>query len=227
MIYLQSITKTFTDGKNQVEVLHPVTLHVPRGEFIALVGPSGSGKSTLLTIMGALQKPSQGTVTIDEHQLAQLTENERSALRFNTLGFILQTSNLIPFFTVYEHFEFKVKQSDQAISASEIQALLESLDIDKLRDQYPESLSGGERQRVAIGLALVLKPSIILADEPTASLDTERAFDVIKLLKHITKEYNTSVIMVTHDHRMIKDCDETYEMIDGNLKRISSKKGTL
>lgn len=220
MIYLDSVTKTFADGKKSVEVLHPVTLHVPRGSFIAIVGPSGSGKSTLLTIMGALQKPSQGSVVIDDHQLSQLTENERSTLRFNTLGFILQTSNLIPFFTVYEHFEFKVRQSIQAISDRDIQNLLVSLDIDKLRDQYPESLSGGERQRVAIGLALILKPSIILADEPTASLDTERAFDVIKLLKRITSEYNTSVIMVTHDLRMIEDCDETYEMIDGTLKHI-------
>lgn len=220
MIYLESVTKSFNDGKNRVEVLHPVTLHVNRGSFVAIVGPSGSGKSTLLTIMGALQKPTQGTITIDNHQLSHLTENELSSLRFNTLGFILQTSNLIPFFTVYEHFQFKIRESNQNIADHEIRKLLESLDIDKLRDQYPESLSGGERQRVAIGLALILKPSIILADEPTASLDTDRAFDVVKLLKRITNEYNTSVIMVTHDLRMIEECDETYEMVDGTLKQI-------
>lgn len=95
MIYLESVTKSFNDGKNRVEVLHPVTLHVNRGSFVAIVGPSGSGKSTLLTIMGALQKPTQGTITIDNHQLSHLTENELSSLRFNTLGFILQTSNFI------------------------------------------------------------------------------------------------------------------------------------
>ncbi|AYV34054.1 ABC transporter ATP-binding protein [Erysipelothrix rhusiopathiae] len=220
MIYLDAVTKSFTDGKQTVEVLHPVSLHIERGSFVAIVGPSGSGKSTLLTIMGALQKPSSGNVTIENQQLSNLNEKQQSTLRFNTLGFILQTSNLIPFFTVYEHFEFKIKQSKNHIASTAIDDLLKSLDIYDIQNQYPESLSGGERQRVAIGLALILNPTIILADEPTASLDTERAFDVINLLKKVAKEYDTSVIMVTHDLRMIEDCDETYQMIDGTLTHL-------
>lgn len=220
MIYLDAVTKSFTDGKQTVEVLHPVSLHIERGSFVAIVGPSGSGKSTLLTIMGALQKPSSGNVTIENQQLSNLNEKQQSTLRFNTLGFILQTSNLIPFFTVHEHFEFKIKQSKNHIASTAIDDLLKSLDIYDIQNQYPESLSGGERQRVAIGLALILNPTIILADEPTASLDTERAFDVINLLKKVAKEYDTSVIMVTHDLRMIEDCDETYQMIDGTLTHL-------
>lgn len=217
MIKLEAITKSFADGSLEKQVLKPTTLTINNGEFVAIVGPSGSGKSTLLTIIGALQRPTQGTLTIDDRDVYALSENQRSDLRFKEIGFVLQGSNLIPYLTIREQFELKLKNAHAKDDKARIDTLLKQLSIDAIENSYPEDISGGERQRAAIGLALILNPPILLTDEPTASLDTEKAYQVVELLKEIATQRNTSVIMVTHDKRMLSYCDRIFDMKDGLL----------
>lgn len=223
LIEIQEITKTFNDGTNDVDILKSTTVSINANEFTAIVGPSGSGKSTLLTILGALQTPTSGTITIDDKNVGDLDANQLSSLRFESIGFVLQASNLVPYLTVYEQFEMKYKYAKLKKDQKRIDTLLEKLGISDLKNKYPDEISGGERQRVAIGTALLLKPKIILADEPTASLDTEKSYDVIKLLKEISVSEETAVVMVTHDKRMLKYCDRVLEMNDGVLKEITKK----
>ncbi len=218
MIKLRNILKDFNDGSKDVTVLKPTTLTINRNEFTAIIGPSGSGKSTLLTIIGALQTPTEGDLYIDGTDVLSLTENKRSDLRFNSIGFVLQGSNLVPYLTLYEQFEFKLKQAKQKNMKNKINEMFDQFDISHIKHKYPEEISGGERQRAAIGLALLLEPKILLTDEPTASLDTEKAYQVVETLKQVSTELNTAVVMVTHDNRMLEYCDRILEIEDGVLK---------
>ncbi|MGX7024470.1 ABC transporter ATP-binding protein [Vagococcus hydrophili] len=220
MLVMKDITKTFTQGKEEIHALKKINFNVKQGEFISIIGPSGSGKSTFLTISGGLQQPTSGDIRINDISFTNLSEKERSKLRFQEIGFILQASNLIPFLTIKEQFYLvdkvnKTKKQDEKISE-----LLKSLDIEHLKDKFPKDLSGGERQRVAIGRALFNDPHLILADEPTASLDTEHAYDVVKLLVKEAHEKQKATVMVTHDHRMIKWSDRVFEMRDGELVEV-------
>lgn len=217
MIKLKEITKDFYDGDTRVNVLKSTDLSIEPQEFVAIVGPSGSGKSTLLTIIGALQNPTSGSVEIDGEDISDLDAKDAADLRFRSIGFILQGSNLVPFLTVYEQFQMKMKQATIKDYDQTIDDMLEVLGIDDLRHKYPDEISGGERQRVAVGLALILKPQIILADEPTASLDSEKAYQVVEMLSTISKKQEASVIMVTHDKRMLSYCDRVFTMDDGVL----------
>lgn len=217
MIKLKEITKDFYDGDTRVNVLKSTDLSIEAQEFVAIVGPSGSGKSTLLTIIGALQNPTSGSVEIDGEDISDLDAKDAADLRFRSIGFILQGSNLVPFLTVYEQFQMKMKQATIKDYDKTIDDMLEVLGIDDLRHKYPDEISGGERQRVAVGLALILKPQIILADEPTASLDSEKAYQVVEMLSSISKKQEASVIMVTHDKRMLSYCDRVFTMDDGVL----------
>lgn len=226
MIRLNNITKDFNDGVESVHVLKSTNIEIASHEFVAIVGPSGSGKSTLLTIIGALQNPSSGAVFINDRDITTLNAKDAADLRFDSIGFILQGTNLVPFLNVYEQFEMKLKQAEVVDADRAINDMLESLNIENLRNKYPDEISGGERQRVAIGLALILKPQIILADEPTASLDTKKAYQVVETLSNIVKQEGTTVIMVTHDERMLSYCDRVFHMDDGFLtesnKRVRS-----
>lgn len=217
MIKIKNVTKQFDDGNTIVTAVDDVSLNLDEGKFVAIIGPSGSGKSTLLTMIGALQTPTLGEVIIDQKDISNFSEKELSTLRFEKIGFVLQGSNLVPYLTIEEQFQMKrlkQKHADQSFQDE----LIKTLNIEHIMNKYPDEISGGERQRAAIGLSLLLKPSILLADEPTASLDTERAYAVVELLQKVSKHYNTTVIMVTHDTRMLAMCDEIYEMVDGNLK---------
>lgn len=218
VIELKQLSKSFKSGNQMQLVLKSVDLTINEKEFDAIVGPSGSGKSTLLTIIGALQQPTSGEVIINNRSLTSLNQKELSRLRFSDIGFILQASNLVPYLTVFEQFEMKYKTVGDKVNKKRINELLNDLSIIHLTKKYPEDISGGERQRVAIGLALLKQPKLILADEPTASLDTEKSFDVIDILKKITEDTQTTVIMVTHDVRMLKKCDRIFEMNDGVLR---------
>ena len=218
MIKLKEITKDFYDGDTRVNVLKSTDLSIEPKEFVAIVGPSGSGKSTLLTIIGALQNPTSGSVKINGEDISDLDAKDAADLRFRSIGFILQGSNLVPFLTVYEQFQMKMKQATIKDYDKTIDDMLEVLGIDDLRHKYPDEISGGERQRVAVGLALILKPQIILADEPTASLDSEKAYQVVEMLSSISKKQEASVIMVTHDKRMLAYCNRVFTMDDGVMK---------
>ena len=216
-IEFQKVDKKFLDGDMEIEALKSTNFSVDKGEFVAVIGPSGSGKSTFLTIAGGLQTPSNGEVKINEQAFSKENEKKRSIIRFSEIGFILQASNLVPFLSVENQLRLVDKVKKAKTDKSYADGLLEQLGISKLKKKYPSEISGGERQRVAIARALYNDPSIILADEPTASLDSDRAFEVVKILAKETKEKNKATIMVTHDQRLIDFCDKVFKMQDGVL----------
>lgn len=213
----ENVSKTYEDGTETVVALKPTSFSVEAGQLVAIIGPSGSGKSTLLTIMGGLQKPSEGEIFFNEKNIKDISDIERNALRFNQIGFILQASNLVPYLTIENQFKLVDKFSNKKHDSNRAQMLMEKLDIYKRKDQYPADLSGGERQRAAICRALYPEPSLILADEPTASLDKSRAVQVVKLLKELTQESQCTTIMVTHDERLLEYCDRVFKIEDGQM----------
>lgn len=217
ILVMEQITKKFGSGHTEVTALKGIDFTVKKGEFVSIIGPSGSGKSTFLTISGGLQNPTSGRIKINGHDFTDLTEKERAKLRFKEIGFILQSSNLIPFLKVEEQFTLVDKVNKRPAEKERVAEILRSLDIYDLKDKFPRDLSGGERQRVAIGRALFNDPSLILADEPTASLDTDHAYDVVKLLVKEAHEAQKATVMVTHDPRMIQWSDRVYRMSDGLL----------
>ncbi|HEP1429722.1 TPA: ABC transporter ATP-binding protein [Streptococcus pyogenes] len=216
VLTFKQVTKTFQDGHHEINALKATDFSIEAGEFVAIIGPSGSGKSTFLTIAGGLQTPSSGQLIIDGTDYTHLSEKERSRLRFKSVGFILQASNLIPFLTVQQQLEL-VDHLTGSKEKAKANQLFDDLGITGLKHQLPQELSGGERQRAAIARALYHDPALILADEPTASLDTEKAYEVVKLLAKESKEKNKAIIMVTHDDRMLEYCDKVYRMQDGEL----------
>ena len=220
VLEFKNVTKSYQDGKNEIEALKETNFKIEEGQFIAIIGPSGSGKSTFLTLAGGLQTPSKGQIIINGKDYTNLSEKERAKLRFNDIGFVLQASNLVPFLTVKQQLELVDrinKKNKQTIQDKH--SLFKELGIDHLENKLPKDLSGGERQRLAIARALYNDPAIILADEPTASLDSDRAFEVVDLLSKECREKNKSIIMVTHDNRMIEKCDHVYRMKDGILTK--------
>ncbi|BCX29555.1 peptide ABC transporter ATP-binding protein [Latilactobacillus curvatus] len=216
LMRLEKIVKKFGAGDQQTTALDQIDLTIEKGQFIGLTGPSGSGKTTLLTIMGSLQGPTSGKLFFKDQEISQLSGKQRSALRFNDFGFILQSSNLVPFLTVEEQFELVDRLREKQAPQSAEQ-LLTNLGVWDQRRQYPTSLSGGQRQRVAIARALYGQPDLIFADEPTASLDSKRALQVAEQLAKITKETGQTIVMVSHDERVLDYTDHQYVMRDGKL----------
>ena len=220
VLEFKSVTKSYQDGNKEIEALKETNFKIEEGQFIAIIGPSGSGKSTFLTLAGGLQTPSKGQIIINGKDYTNLSEKERAKLRFNDIGFVLQASNLVPFLTAKQQLELVDRINKQKRQTLQDQkSLFKELGIDHLENKLPKDLSGGERQRLAIARALYNNPAIILADEPTASLDSDRAFEVVDLLLKECKEKNKSIIMVTHDNRMIEKCDHVYRMKDGILTK--------
>ena len=217
LIECKNVSKRFGEGRTEIEALKETNFSVEAGEFVAIIGPSGSGKSTLLTIIGGLQTPTEGKVLIRNNPFSEEEEKKRAALRFKEIGFILQASNLVPFLNVRDQLRLVNKVEKTKMEKEQADSLLEELDVLRLEKSYPSDLSGGERQRVAIARALYHDPSVILADEPTASLDSERAFEVVDILARETKSKQKATIMVTHDERLIDICDKVYVMKDGTL----------
>lgn len=218
VLELKQAKKTFGSGHKKVEALKETNFQAKAGEMIAIIGPSGSGKSTFLTIAGGLQTPSEGDVLVNGTSLAKLNEKKLSKVRLNEIGFILQASNLVPFLTVHNQMMLLKKVKKDTLNDQELEDLYKDLGIEELRNKYPSDLSGGERQRVAIAKALYTNPSIVLADEPTASLDSERAYEVMELLQKETKSKKTTTLVVTHDTRLIDYCDRVFKMTDGTLR---------
>ena len=218
ILELNNVKKSFGTGHKQVDALKETNFSAEPGELIAVIGPSGSGKSTFLTVAGGLQTPTSGAILVNNQDLSDLNEKQRSKIRLKEIGFILQASNLVPFLTVDNQMKLLDNVKKDNMTKDELNALYNNLGIKELRKKYPADLSGGERQRVAIAKALYSKPSILLADEPTASLDSEKAYEVMELLKKETKQNKTTTIVVTHDTRLIEYCDKVYEMTDGVLR---------
>jgi len=217
LIEMIQVTKSYGEGKMKVTALHETNFKLQAGEFVAIVGPSGSGKTTFLTTLGQLQAASSGNILVKGKETGNLSEKEKTALRFKEFGFILQASNLIPFLTVKEQLDLIDRLDKDKNQKSDRQELFDLLDLEKVQNQYPKALSGGERQRAAIARALYNNPSIVLADEPTASLDTERTYQVTNMLASIAHEQGRGVVMITHDTRLLDKVDRVYVMNDGHL----------
>ncbi|EGQ3448339.1 ABC transporter ATP-binding protein [Staphylococcus pseudintermedius] len=217
MLKFQNVTKSFKDGQQVIEAVKPTTLEFSPGELIAIVGPSGSGKSTFLTMAGALQKPTSGDIIIGTQKITDLSQKALARVRMQQIGFILQTSNLVPFLTVKQQFQLLKKRKKDVMAQQDFDALIQQLGLESVMNQLPSEISGGQKQRVAIAKAIYTNPDIILADEPTASLDTENAMSVMEILKNESKRRNKMCMVVTHDERLTAYCDKVFEMKDGVL----------
>ena len=218
VIELKNIKKVYGKGNAQVEALKNINFKADKGEVVLIMGPSGAGKSTFLTIAGSLQKPTSGEVLINGEDISDFSAKKRNGLRLNRIGFVLQAYNLVPFLTVEEQFTLvdKVKKQNN-LSRDELNDLLKQLGITDLVKKYPSELSGGQQQRAAIARALYANPEILLADEPTASLDTRNVEEVGQLFKDLAKKRDKAVMLVTHDPRLEKYADHIYEMMDGQM----------
>lgn len=219
MLKFENVIKSFKDGDQTIEAVKNTSVTFNKGECIAIIGPSGSGKSTFLTIAGALQTPTEGDVKINGQSISGMKSKELANLRLNEIGFILQASNLVPFLSVKQQFELLKKSKKDVMADSELDELFEKLSLTKVKKQLPSEISGGQKQRVAIAKSLYTNPSIILADEPTASLDTENALKVMQILKEETEQRMKTCIIVTHDERLTEYCDAVYKMTDGILEK--------
>ncbi|MEN1936445.1 ABC transporter ATP-binding protein [Paenibacillus sp. 102] len=219
LLKLEEVSKVYGEGNTEVTALHPISLDVKAGEFIGIVGPSGSGKSTLLSIAGALLSPSKGNIYIREQNITHLSEKEMTDIRLRKIGFIFQFANLVPYLNVKEQLLYiaKLKKEDRKKSEKRVEHLLAAFGLSQRKNHYPNQLSGGERQRVAIARAFMNNPDLILADEPTASLDSKRGREVVEMMKSEVKESQKAAIMITHDERMLDVCDRILTLRDGKL----------
>lgn len=216
-IEIKDVTKLYMDGEKKRIILDHVDLQVKAGEFVAIVGPSGSGKSTLLSIAGVLLSPEEGKVIINGKEIGQKSWTET---RRNNIGFIFQNHQLIPYLTVEDQLKMVSKLSNKSESKLGDE-LLKEIGLEESKKKFPHQLSGGEKQRVAIARSFMNDPEVILADEPTASLDKERGLQVVKLIAEEVKKRNKAAIMVTHDERILDFVDSIYYLVDGKLsKRI-------
>ncbi len=231
-IKVESLSKIFGEGDNEVRVLENASFEVKKGEFAALVAPSGAGKTTLLMMIGCVLEPTKGKIWLGSEMVwneQKWTINDLRKIRREKIGFIFQAHYLIPFLTVIENVTL-VPQTigwDKSRYTKKAIELLNYFDIEDKRDFLPSKLSGGQNQRVAIARALANEPQIILADEPTAALDMERAVNVVKMLKKITREQNVAIIMVTHDERMLPYCDKILSIENRKVITKSMDKTTI
>jgi putative ABC transport system ATP-binding protein len=218
-IETRSIIKTYQSDFGVIQAVDDVSLQVSPGEFVALVGPSGSGKTTMLSILAALLKPTSGSILLDGQDISAMSETERVALRREKIGFTFQANNLLPYLTAVENVELMLRLNNKLDKAGSLRAqeLLARLGLGQRLNNLTGQLSGGQQQRVAIARALIHNPSLVLADEPTRSLDTERAYQVVETFAGLIHEQNRAGIMVTHDLRMCEFVDRVLQMRDGKL----------
>ncbi|MGK9250494.1 ABC transporter ATP-binding protein [Paenibacillus humicus] len=219
-LLMENVTQTFQDGESSVTILDGLSLEVGEGELVAVTGPSGSGKSTFLSIAGALLSPTGGEVSVDGRPLGGMDAGQLADLRLTKLGFVFQSANLIPYLRVEEQLLLvaKLAGTPAAEASKRAKELLELLGLARRSRSYPEKLSGGERQRTAVARAWMNDPSVIYADEPTASLDAERGRDVVRMLRDGVKAQKKAGIMVTHDDRVLEYCDRVLKLENGRLQ---------
>jgi lipoprotein-releasing system ATP-binding protein len=222
VLELHNIVKTFNVGQpNETEVLHGIDLVLQPGEFCAVIGPSGSGKSTLLNIVGLLDRPTQGTLSVCQQETTALSDSALTQLRGHTIGFVFQYHHLISAFSAIENVMMPMVGDAGRFNNAmreRAAALLDSVGLTPWKDSPALQLSGGQQQRVAVARALAMQPALILADEPTGNLDTKSADAVFDLLRHVSREQGTSVLFVTHNAALAARCDRTIEVVDGRIK---------
>jgi putative ABC transport system ATP-binding protein len=223
---VRDLVKSFSLDGTTINAVDGVSFQVKSGEFVALVGPSGSGKTTMLSILAALLTPTSGQVLIDGKDLSTMNEKQRVGLRREKIGFTFQSNNLIPYLSARENVQFMLRLNGKLDRAGKLRSeeLLARLGLSDRLHNLPAQMSGGQQQRVAIARALIHNPAVVLADEPTASLDTERAFQVVETFAHLIHENDRAGIMVTHDLRMCQFVDRVLQMQDGKLVRVYDSK---
>jgi putative ABC transport system ATP-binding protein len=221
----KSVIKTYQTDTGPIQAVDDVSIQVAPGEFVALVGPSGSGKTTMLSILAALLKPSSGQILLDGEDLAGMSETQRVNLRRQKIGFTFQSNNLVPYLSAVENVELMLRLNNRLDKAGKLRAreLLARLGLGERLNNLPGQMSGGQQQRVAIARALIHNPSLVLADEPTASLDSERAFQVVETFAGLIHEQKRAGIIVTHDLRMCEFVDRVLQMRDGKLVKVTDE----
>ena len=215
LLEVENLSKTYGQGEAAVHALRGATFTVPKGEFVAVVGESGSGKSTLLNLIGGLDTPTEGKVRIDGKDIFAMKDRSLTVFRRRNIGFVFQSFNLIPELTVEQNILFPVLLDYQTPDRGYLEELLEVLGLTRRRHHLPGQLSGGQQQRAAIGRALITRPALILADEPTGNLDTRNSGEVIALLKKASRSYEQTIVMITHSRTIAQTADRILQVSDG------------
>lgn len=220
MITAHHLKKVYQTGEIRQEVIKDLSLEINEGEFISLVGPSGSGKSTVLNMLGCLDTPTKGEITINGSPITGMSRTKMANFRGENIGFIFQSFNLIPVLSVYENIEYPllmIQNLPEEERKSRVLTLLEEVGMLDHKDKTPDKISGGQMQRVAIARALVTNPKIVFADEPTANLDTKTAHMIIELMKKIQREHQTTFVFATHDEKIVSNVDRLITLVDGEI----------
>ena len=213
----KDLRKVYGSGDTEVRALDGVDLAVEKGEFVAVVGTSGSGKSTLLHMLGGLDRPTSGTVTVDGKELSTLKDEELTIFRRRKIGFVFQNYNLVPVLNVYENIVLPIQLDGKAPDKGYVDQIIETLGLGNKLQNLPNNLSGGQQQRVAIARALAAKPAIILADEPTGNLDSATSLDVMGLLKVTAQKFSQTIVMITHNEELAQMADRIIRIEDGRI----------
>jgi putative ABC transport system ATP-binding protein len=228
LIKAENIGKDYTAGEVTIRALDGVSFEIEPASFVSFIGPSGSGKTTLLNLIGCLDKPTEGKLTVADTDITGLDRKQSASFRGEHIGFIFQDFNLIPVLTVYENIEYPLLMV-QNVPAKERQervaAVIEAVGMTDQKDKYPDQISGGQKQRVAVARALVTKPKLVLADEPTANLDHKTAYMVLELMKKMRDEFMTTFIFSTHDQKIVGEAEIIYTLEDGQLAGKEVKGG--
>ena len=219
IISAENLIKKYGKGEEEVTALNDVSLKIRKGEFVSVTGESGSGKSTLLNVLGSLDKPDSGRIRVGDTDLLTMKDNDLAAYRRKRTGFIFQTYNLIPVLNVVENIVLPLNLDNAKVDNDFLEELLELSGLKDKRNRFPHELSGGQQQRVAFVRALIHKPDIIFADEPTGNLDNKTSRDVIAILKNSVKKYNQALVLITHDLSVASQADSVYVMNDGILSQ--------
>ena len=218
LLRVENLSKSYGKGEAKVDALKNINLSIKKGEFIAIVGPSGSGKSTLLHLLGGVDKPTSGNVFINDINIYDLKEKDLAIFRRRNVGLIYQFYNLIPVLTVKENILLPAELDNRKIDKEYLEDLLKTLDLKERENHLPSELSVGQQQRTSIGRALINRPSIVLADEPTGNLDSKNSKEIVELLKVSVKKYNQTLIMITHDTNIALQADRVITIEDGIIK---------
>ena len=213
-----NLKKYYGTEPNLTKALDGVSLEIEAGEFAAIVGSSGSGKTTLLNMLGALDRPDSGTVTIDGSELTAMSEEERTVFRRRKIGFVFQNYNLVPILSVYENIVLPLELDGQPPQADWISQVIDALGLTEKANAKPNTLSGGQQQRVAIARALAARPSLLLADEPTGNLDSKTGQDVMRLMLETSRQYHQTILLITHNDQIARMADRVFHLEDGRIR---------